>query len=136
MTYEDALKKFRLPASIRDRDEIRRLLAEEIERERRGESGAEMLRTLCVQLFSLGVAEDALLVWEAKQSSFDAGCGLDIQFLCGAGLTPTKDYLARSPHPSAAEALTYLLECEAAGDFAGWTPQASVTEYRRYYALS
>ena len=56
----------------------------------------EMLRTLCIQLFSLGVAEDSLLIWDAKQSSFDAGCGLDVQFLCGAGLEATKEFLSGS----------------------------------------
>ena len=96
MTSSEALQKFGLPASPQYHDEIRRLLADEIELEKRGESGEEMLRTLCVQLFSLGAVEDALLIWEAKRSSFDAGCGLDIQFLCGAGLPATKAFLARS----------------------------------------
>ena len=77
MTSDEALLKFGLPASPQCRYEIRRLLAEEIEREKEGKSGEEMLRTLCLQLFSLGVAEDTLLIWDAKQSSFDAGCGLE-----------------------------------------------------------
>ena len=89
MTSDETLQKFGLPASPHRREEIRRLLAVEIERERRGESGEEMLRTLCVQLFSLGVAEDALLVWDASSRVFDAGCALDVQFLCGAGLAAT-----------------------------------------------
>jgi hypothetical protein len=58
-----------------------------------------------LQLFSLGVAEDALLVWDAKQSSFDAGCGLDVQFLCGAGLAATKGYLAKSSAQTASAAI-------------------------------
>jgi len=136
MTYEEVLKKFGLPASLKVRDEIRRLLVEETERERRGEAGEEMLRTLCVQLFSLGVVDDALLIMEAKESSFDAGCGLDIQFICGAGLKPTKEYLARSTAPSAAVALNYLHECEIAGDFTEWTPQKTLGDYRRYFNVS
>ena len=135
MTSDEALQKFGLPALPDHRDEIRRLLAEEIEREKRGEGGEEMLRTLCLQLFSLSVADDALLIWDAKQSSFDAGCGLDVQFLCGAGLAATKEYLARSSAPSASAALEYLTECEQTGDFADWTPQASVGHYRSYYGL-
>jgi hypothetical protein len=135
MTYDETLKKFGFPASANYREEIRRLLAEEIERERRGEAGDEMLRTLCLQLFSLGVAEDALLIWDAKQSSFDAGSGLDVQFLCGAGLAVTKDYLAKSSAESASDVLKYLTQCEQTGDFADWTPQQTLAEYRRYYGL-
>ncbi|HOX08514.1 MAG TPA: hypothetical protein PK280_19115 [Planctomycetota bacterium] len=135
MTSSEALQKFGLPASPEHRDEIRRLLIEEIEREKRGESGEEMLRTLCLQLFSLGVVDDALLIWDAKQSSFDAGCGLDVQFLCGAGLATTKRSLASSTAPSASAALEYVTECERAGDFADWTPQSSIEQYRSYYGL-
>jgi hypothetical protein len=135
MTSKETLQKFGLPASPHFREEIRRLLAEEVERERRGESGEEMLRTLCLQLFSLAVAEDALLVWDAKQSSFDAGCGLDVQLLCGAGLAATKVWLAKSSTQSASAALKYLTECERTGDFTDWTPQKTITDYRRYYGL-
>ena len=135
MTSDEALQKFGLPALSQYRDEIRLLLAEEIGRERHGESGEEMLRTLCLQLFSLGVADDALLIWEAKQSSFDAGCGLDVQFLCGAGLAATKEHLTRSSAPPAAAALKYLIECEQAGDFVEWTPQTSLEQYRVYFGL-
>ncbi|MBN9693203.1 MAG: hypothetical protein J0M24_23415 [Verrucomicrobia bacterium] len=135
MTSNEALQRFGLPASLQSRAEIRQLLAEEIEREKRGQGGEEMLRTLCVQLFSLGVVEDVLLIWHAKQSSFDAGCGLDVQFLCGAGLSETRMFLARSSTPSAAGALKYLTECDQAGDFDGWTPRSSVEHYRHYFGL-
>ena len=135
MTSREALQKFGLPASPLHRDELRQLLAEEIERERRGESGEEMLRTLCLQVFSLGNVDDALLIWKAKRSSFDAGAGLDVQFLCGAGLPATKKYLAESSDPSAPAALKYLTKCEEAGDFENWTPLATLTQYRRYYRL-
>jgi hypothetical protein len=135
MTSDEALQKFGLPSSTHHRDELRLLLAEEIERERRSESGEEVLRTLCSQLFSLGVVEDALLIWEAKESSFDAHCGLDVQFLCGAGLDVTKDYLAKSKAESASAALEYLTECERAGDFADWTPEKTLSDYRRYFGF-
>lgn len=135
MTSNEAFQKFGLPASPQHRAEIRQFLTEEIEREKRGESGEEMIRTLCVQLFSLGVVEDALLIWDAKQSSFDAGCGLDVQFLCGAGLPATREFLAKSSDPSASAALQYLTECEQTGDFDGWTPQSSIEQYRGYYGL-
>ncbi len=95
-----------------------------------------MLGTLCVQLFSLGNVDDALLIWEAKESSFDASCGLDIQFVCGAGLEETKDHLAAARIPSAVAALEYIRKCEAAGDFAGWTPQRTLSDYQRYFRVS
>src|SRR4051812_39781827 len=58
MTSEEAFREFGLPASPERREQIRQLLVEEIEREKRGEAGEEMLRTLCVLLFSLGIPED------------------------------------------------------------------------------
>ena len=135
MTYDEALQKFGLPASPESRDRIRRLLAGQIELEKREEGGEEMLRVLCLQLFSLGSVEDALLIWEAKQSSFDACCGLDIQLLCGAGLEATKGFLAKSGDPAAPAALDYLIECEEAGDFEGWLPRQSIDHYRKYYGI-
>ena len=135
MTYSDALQKFGLPASSQHRDEIRKLLVEETIREQQGESGEEMLRVLCVQLFSLAVVEDSLLIWAAKNSSFDAGCGLDLQFLCGAGLEKTKEYLAASNADTASKALQRLHDCEQSGDFHGWAPQKTINEYRGYFGL-
>jgi hypothetical protein len=117
MTYEEALRKFGLPALPQYRDEICQLLIEEIELAHEWEDREEMLWTLYLQLFSVGMVEDALIIWEAKQSNFDAGCGLDIQFLCSAGLVKTKEYLEQSTDPSAPAALDYLTECEQIGDF-------------------
>jgi hypothetical protein len=136
MTYADILQKFGLPASPTHRDEIRRLLAQEIERERNGGSGEEMLRILCLQLFSLGAAEDSLLIWDAKQSSFDAGCSLDVQFLCGPGLDATRQYLTKLNTESAHAALEYLGKSVESGDFDGWTPQETIADYRRYFGIS
>jgi hypothetical protein len=78
---------------------------------------------------------DALFIWKAKTTSFDAGCIVDVQFICGAGLAETKEYLERSTDPAASEALEYIRECERAGDFDGWRPQSSIDEYRRYYGV-
>jgi hypothetical protein len=95
-----------------------------------------MLRTLTLQLFSIGEVEDSLLIWNAKQSSFDACFTVDIQTICGAGLAKTKEYLAQLTDISAKEALEYLIECEQSGDFRGWKPQTSIDAYREYYAIS
>ncbi len=135
MIYKEALEKFGLPASPQYRDEIRQLLMEEIELARKSEDREEMLRTLTLQLFSIGMVEDSVLIWKAKQSSFDASFTVDIQSICGAGLAETKEYLAQSTDPSASEALEYLTECEQTGDFVGWSQQFSINSYREYYEL-
>lgn len=135
MSHTETLEKFGLPASPRFRQEIRALLSEETEREKRGGSGEEMLRLLCVQLMSLGFVEDCLLIWEAKQSSHDASCAVDVQFLCGGGLLQTQEYLAQSTLKIAADALAYLIRCDKSGDFSDWTPPTSVADYRRYYGV-
>jgi hypothetical protein len=135
MTYDEALQKFGLPANPQDREEIRHLLMEETELAIKWEDREEMLRTLTLQLFSIGMVDDSILIWKAKQSSFDASCTVDIQFICGAGLGVTKEYLAKSTDALAPEALDYLSECEQSGDFDGWTPQSSINSYRKYYEL-
>ena len=48
------------------------------------------IKTLCIQLFSAGIPSDALLIYRAKMSSFDAACYIDIQLVCGAALETTK----------------------------------------------
>jgi len=135
MTYSDALQRFGLPSSLQYRDEIRRLLKEEIGLELQGNGREEMLRVLCLQLFSIGVVEDCLLIWDAKNSSFDAGCGLDVQFLCGAGLEKTKEYLAAMSDQPASNALQRLIDAEKSNDFNGWTARKTIADYRHYFGL-
>jgi hypothetical protein len=84
----------------------------------------------------LGNVEDALLIWQAKQSSFDAACYIDIQLLCGAGLTETKDALSKNTSPEAKEALAWIIECETAGDFDDFSVENYLDFYRRYYGIS
>ncbi len=133
MKYKEALQEFGLPATPQSRAAIRRLLEEETEKERAGKGQPEILRTLCVQLFSIGQVEDSLLIWSAKMSSFDAGCGLDLAFLFGAGVETTKQFLAASPAPEAKKALEYMDDW--GGDFSDWTPEKTLAFHRRYYHL-
>jgi len=136
MTSKRALKRFGLPANAAVRDEIRAVLEQQIVIESKQEEfEPEILRTLCVQLFSIGMVEDSLLIWKAKNCNFDAACGLDIQFLCGAGLQATKEFLKASTDPQAAKAFDYVSKCEGAGDFEEWTPAGWVEYYRKYYRL-
>jgi hypothetical protein len=71
------LARFGLVPVAADLPEIRRLIQSEIADDERESN--EPLKTLCIQLFSAGVPGDALLIWKAKTSDFDAGFYIDIQ---------------------------------------------------------
>jgi hypothetical protein len=53
--------------------------------------------------------------------------------LCGAGLAETKAYLVTGGSESALAALDYLLQCEAAGDFADFSVETRRVWYSEYY---
>jgi len=80
------------------------------------------LKDCCVLLFKSGNLDDALLIWDAKESGFDAHCSIDVQLLCGQGLEETKQHLTNLKSPEAEEALEYIIECEETGDFEGFSP--------------
>jgi hypothetical protein len=65
----------------------------------------------------LGIITDVLPLWRAKNVNFDASCGFDAQFLVGAGVEQTLDYLSRTDHPQAKDAYDYLIICRDAQDF-------------------
>lgn len=65
----------------------------------------------------------------------DLGCCLDVQLLCGAGLAATKAFLAAQADPAAAEALEYIEECEQAGDFTDFSPDAYLQTHRAYFGV-
>lgn len=135
MNASESLKRFGLVPSDDALPHIRALLAQEADAERSGRDREEDLALLCcVQLFSRGVPEDVLRIWDAKQSGMDLGCFLDVQLLCGAGLDTTKHYLASRSDPASAAALAFLENCERAGDFADFSPQAHLETYQRYFA--
>ncbi|HVF10005.1 MAG TPA: hypothetical protein VNA16_04335 [Abditibacteriaceae bacterium] len=136
MTYQESIERYGLVPTDESLPAIRQLLAHEAELERSGygeERKAELALLCCVQLFSRGIPEDALLIWEAKQSGFDLGLYLDIQHLCGNGLQQTKEFLRTHPSPEAASALEELLDCEAHGEFEGWSPSTHFEYWRRYF---
>ncbi|MEH1168076.1 hypothetical protein V6V47_22095 [Micromonospora sp. CPCC 205539] len=88
-----------------------------------------------MQLFNAGQLTDVLTIWQAKESSWDAHCSIDVQLLCGAGLNATKAYLEADGSEDAAEALRYLRECEVTGDFANFSVEEQ-TRWRTEYYLS
>jgi hypothetical protein len=133
MNENDLLARFGLTPSAADLPEIRRLVGAAIADRNRDSN--EPLKVLCIQLFSAGVPDDALLIYRAKMSSFDAGSYIDIQLVCGTGLEATKGFLSKSGAPEAKPLSAYLKDCEAAGDFEGFTPQRQLESYKRYYRL-
>ncbi len=60
---------------------------------------------------------DSLLLWRTKTLTFDTVCEFDIQLVAFAGIHQTLAYLQSLPDPEAAEAVAYLQQCRAAGDF-------------------
>ena len=134
MDENDLLAQYGLIPAVDDLPEIRRLIRSEAADTNRRSN--EPLKLLCIQLFSAGIPSDALLIYEAKMSSFDAGCYIDIQLVCGAGLEATEEFLRSSGAPDAEELLTLLEHCKRAGDFDGFTPQQQLALYRHYYGIS
>jgi len=82
MDENDLLARFGLVPVAADLPEIRWLIQSLTADDKRGSN--EPLKILCIQLFSAGIPSDALLIYKAKMSSFDAGCYIDIQLVCGA----------------------------------------------------
>lgn len=136
MTIDESLQQFGLIPTDAALPQIRALLAREAEVERHGWEREEDLALLCcVQLFSRGILEDVLRIWDAKSARMDLGCYLDVQFLCGAGLGATKQFLASQPGENAAKALDCIRECEGAGDFESFSVEAHLDHYRRYFGV-
>lgn len=134
MDEHELLARFGLTPVADDLHEIRHFIQVAIANTNRDSNGP--LKLLCVQLFTAGILSDALLIYKAKMSSFDAACYIDVQFICGAGLEATEGFLRSSGDPEAKALLTELQDCKHVGDFDGFTPQQLLASYRRYYGLS
>ena len=134
MDENDLLARFGVTPVTADLAEIRRLTQSAIADRNRDSN--EPLKLLCIQLFSAGIPSDALLIYKAKMSSFDAACYIDIQLVCGAGFEVTKAFLRESSDPEAKALLAVLRDGNYARDFEGFTPQQQLDFYRRYYRLS
>ena len=134
MDEHDLLARFGLTPVAADLPEIRRLIQTAIADSNRDSN--EPLKLLCIQLFSAGIPSDALLIYRAKMSSFDASCYIDIQIVCGAGLEATKAFLRASRAPEAKALLAVLQDSKYTTDFEGFAPQQQLDSYRHYYGLS
>lgn len=132
MDDDESLRRFGLHPVPADLPEIRAVLHAQAQL-RQDEQDTELMRLSCLQLFNAGHLGDVLNIWHAKESSWDAHHALDVRFLCGAGLEATKNHLAAEDSPSAAEALRYLTECEATGDFQNFSPARHSRDWADYY---
>lgn len=136
MTAEESLRRFGLVPNDASLPEIRELLARETEAERNGTPRAEDLAFLCsIQLFSRGLLEDVLRIWDAKVSGMDLGASIDIQLLCGPGLAETKAFLSGQATKEAAGALLCIQKCEAAGDFEDFSVASRMAQYGDYFGI-
>jgi hypothetical protein len=132
MNENELLARYGLVPVTADLPEIRRMIEALTADDKRDSN--EPLKTLCIQLFSAGIASDALLIYKAKTSSFDAACYIDIQLACGADLEATKAFLHESGADEAKALLAVLNKSNQ--DFEGFTPEGHLDFYRRYHGLS
>ncbi|WP_285743203.1 hypothetical protein [Lentzea sp. NBRC 105346] len=123
MTEDDLLEKYGLRPTGAQLDEVRGILTREM---REPEPDVGLMKLCCVQLFLNGSLEDAPLIWEAKESGWDAHCSIDVQLLCGAGLEATLAHLE-------GEALDYLKLCVESGDFEDFSVSRQAEWYAEYY---
>lgn len=137
MNTLDRLLSYGIPPGLSSVDEIRGVLEVEVANEVEGRPREEDVAYLCCgQLFANADPHDVLLIWNAKSSSFDLGCMIDIQLLCGIGLEETKQYLSDLGSEEAGAAKAYIEECEKAGDFDDWTVEKQLEYCRMYFGLS
>ncbi|ROR42529.1 hypothetical protein [Kitasatospora cineracea] len=136
MNEDEWLERHGLHPAAGQLDEVRRLLREQTDAERRtqGAGDTALMKLCCVQLFTAAVPDDVLLIWQAKTAGMDADASIEIQLLCGCGLVPTKDHLAADPSAPARAALRRLLASEEAGDFEGFSVARQTAAYSSYYA--
>lgn len=136
MDVKESLQRFGLVPMDESLETIRAVLKHEADAERASMERADDLALLCcVQLFSRGLLEDVLRIWDAKESGWDMFRYLDGQLLCGAGLDQTKRFLEGQRHPEAARALTYLNDMEMSGDFDGFSPESYLEKFSRYFEV-
>jgi hypothetical protein len=136
MTPEQSLRTFSLRPERHDLTAVRRILTDETAREarRQGAGNTEMMKLCCIQLFGAGLLQDVLLIWNAKTASMDADASIDVQLLCGAGLTETKVYLEAAVEEEAKAALSRILRCELASDFSDFSVAKIMSGYQDYYS--
>ena len=132
MDLDESLRRYGLRPPAGDLDEIRGLLRAQAQLSQDVQD-TELMKLCCVQLFNAGQLDDVLTIWLAKESSWDAHSALDVQLLCGAGLDATKAHLTAEGSEVASQALKYLVDCEAAGDFEDFSVDEHAGWFAEYY---
>lgn len=132
MDQDESLRRFGLRPVAADLDDIRTILRTHADLGQ-DDQDTELMKLCCVQLFNVGRLEDVLTIWDAKESSWDAHCSIDVQLLCGAGFDATMEHLETEGSEDAAEALRYLSECQAAGNFEFFSVDGRSRYYATYY---
>lgn len=125
---EFILCKYGVCPGIADRDDIRKLLKEEIENEENAENH-ECLRVLCFLLFSIGNVEDCELIWKAKMLNMDTGCMVDTVLLCGAGYEKTLEYIENK---AGFDKMKRFLTEYLRGEF---DKQEVIDDFKSYYGI-
>jgi hypothetical protein len=134
---EEIIRQFGLHPAEQDLGEIRAIIREQAAL--RMDAHTLLMKICCVLLFNAGHVTDSLLIWQAKQSGFDAACSIDGELLCGAGLAETMLYMGweASRDPEATKALAYIRSCaEPGGTLDGFAPEVQSAWYDRYYRES
>ncbi len=122
------LKEYGAYPKPESRDEIRGLLAEEIENESNNTEGHEYMRILCYLLFLIGNVDDCELICKAKALNLDAACMIDSVFLCGAGYEETLSY-------ANAKGLTRIKNWVLDNVDKGFDKNEVTNEFKGYYCL-
>ena len=123
---QEVLREIQRNPSLDASGLLRELLRMEVEYRRSDRNDGAFFENIywcAFLLWRVGDLGDVMLLWRAKHTNFDTGCGLDIQFLMGAGVDETISYLQRQTDVDSRDALEYILKCKAAGDFdnlEGW----------------
>jgi hypothetical protein len=82
-------------------------------------------------LYVIGDVRDSVLIYDAKNSSFDLSCGIDFQFMLGAGIDATYNYAKKINRHDIEEYLDSLRGSPDLSDIKDWY------KYRvQYYGLS
>ena len=129
------LQRFGLVPSDADLPAIRKLVTDASQEAGEGDTSDYLIFLYCVQLFSRGHPDDAVRVWNAKQSSMDLSFAIDRELLCGGGVQPTMQYLATQAGEDAAHALQYLQIYVDENYFDGFSPEERLGYYRRYFGV-
>jgi hypothetical protein len=121
MTEDELLTRFGLRPAWRELDEVRRILTEEASKEEsaQGTGDTDAMKLCAAMLFLVGEIKDALLIWRAKCSSFDARCSIDDELLCiGADASAVLRFFSTPEMDTEARALAEHLEMRIkGGDF-------------------